>query len=165
MKHDTYAGNVLPFRVRCQESMALALVAFEAERLEELAAAFSSLSGDPQAQLRWGLSLAPDDEHHFFDQAGRSHLSFLRRTALISDHVCRYLNCSQHELNGWDEDGTLGHAFAEYAGRPSKDPYVRMWLRQDVLAFRVILEDKRRSDALKKQFQNANKPLRLVRSC
>lgn len=165
MKYDTYASNVVKYDFHnhaAVESMAIALREFEQEQVRSLNRQFANLHSDHNDLVRWGLSLEPEHQRLFFDADELNHLANLRRTAMTSAKVRQLLGCTYHELNQWDADGSLSHAFTETIPTPRKDDQIRLWLRQDVFRFRERVEDKRCSDALKKRFLTAKQPLRLV---
>ena len=163
MKSDAFVDNVLPFKSRHSvplESMEVALKAFEAERLAEM---HSVHAGLPEGErLRWGLSLDQDDEHSLFDAVERAQLKQIRYHALAASQVKRLLGCSYKELYAWDNEGSLPHAFTEAIMSPVKGDCIRLWLREDVLAFRKHLSSKRVADSLKRRFYKSKKPLKVI---
>lgn len=165
MKYDAYATNVVRYDFHNHvaiESMAAALREFEKEQIQSLTRQFASLHHDHEGLLRWGLSLETEHQRRFFDADELLHLNHLRRSAMTSSDVRQALGCTYHELNQWDADGSLTHAFTETIPTPRKDDQIRLWMRQDVLRFRDKVEDKRSSDGLKKLFSSSRQPLRLV---
>jgi hypothetical protein len=165
MKYDAYATNVVKYDFHNHvviESMAIALREFEQEQLQSLTRQFVSLHHDHDDLVRWGLSLDSEHQRHFFDADELLQINHLRRTAMTSSDVRQMLGCTYHELNQWDADGSLSHAFTETISTPRKDDEIRLWMRQDVMRFKARVEDKRSSDELKKLFSSSRQPLRLV---
>lgn len=165
MKYDAYAANVVRYDFHNQvviESMATALREFEQEQIQSLNRQYASLYDDHDDLVRWGLSLETEHQRCFFDADELLHLNHLRRTAMTSVEVREMLGCTYHELNLWDADGSLGHAFTETILTPRKDDQIRLWLRHEVTRFKGIVEDKRASDRLKKRYATSHQPLKLV---
>lgn len=165
MKHDTYAANVVKYDFHNHvviESMAAALREFEQEQINSLTRQYSTIHHDHDDLIRWGLSLETEHQRLFFDADELHHLNQLRRTSMTSAQVRQALGCTYHELNQWDADGSLPHAFTEMIPTPRKDDQMRLWMRHDVQEFKRKVEDKRRSDDLKRRFLNTKNPLKLV---
>lgn len=165
MKYDAYATNVVKYDFHNHvviESMATALREFEQEQLQSLNRQYASLHDDYDDLVRWGLSLEIEHQRRFFDADELLHLNHLRRTAMTSMEVRQMLGCTYPELNQWDADGSLGHAFIETILTPRKDDQIRLWLRHEVMRFRDMVEDKRASDELKKRHTSTRHPLTLV---
>lgn len=165
MKYDAYDTNVVNYDFRNHSvigSMAIALREFEQEQLQSLRQTHSSLCLDHDSLLRWGLTLSVDQQRLLFDADEINELRHLSRTAMTSAQVRQRLECTYHELNSWDADGSLTHAFLETVPTSRKDDQIRLWLRQDVLDFKNILFDKRASDSLKKRFGSMNRPFSVI---
>lgn len=165
MKYDAYATNVVRYDFHNQvviESMATALREFEQEQIQSLNRQFASLHHDHDDLVRWGLSLDNEHQRRFFDADELLHLNHLRRMAMTSSEVRQMLGCTYHEINQWDADGSLSHAFTETIMTPRKDDQIRLWLRNDVLRFKDIVDDKRASDELKRRYASTRQPLKLV---
>lgn len=165
MKYDAYATNVVNYDFRNHSvigSMAIALKEFELEQLQSLRQTYSALCFDHDRLMRWGLTLPVESQRLIFDTDELSELSHLSRTAMTSTQVRAKLECTYHELNCWDADGSLSHAFLETIPTSRKDDQVRLWLRKDVFAFMGILCDKRASDSIKRRFHSANRPFTVI---
>jgi hypothetical protein len=165
MKHDTYVANVVKYDFHNHvaiESMATVLREFEQEHINSLTRQYSAIHHDHNDLIRWGLSLEAEHLRLFFDADELTLLNNLRRSSLTSAQVRQALGCTYHELNQWDTDGSLPHAFTETIPTPRKDDQMRLWMREDVMRFKHKVADKRHSDELKRRFLHAKEPLRLV---
>ncbi|WP_155986687.1 hypothetical protein [Thioalkalivibrio sp. ALE23] len=70
----------------------------------------------------------------------------LRREAMWGSRVREALGCSRGELDRWDQDGRLPHAFSASLNIGPKTVQGRKWYREDVEGAKALLEEWRAFD-------------------
>ena len=114
---------------------------------------------DNGREIRWGISLLPADRKSFFNAKEIKEIIALRREKLSTYKVRTLLACTLTEINRWDEECLLPHAFKQVIQVGGKATESRFWLESEVLAKKTEIEDWRKSHELKKSFKRKKKPL------
>jgi len=114
---------------------------------------------DEGREIRWGVSLLPTDRKNFFNAKEIKEIIALRREKLSTYKARTLLACTLTEINRWDEEGLLPHAFKQVIQVGGKATESRFWLESEVLAKKAEIEDWRKSHELKKSFKRKRNPL------
>ena len=133
----------------------------ESERIEELKSQYLSQK-EAGSEIRWGVTLNPDDRKHFFSAKEIKEIVALRRDKISTYKVRQLLDCTLTEINRWDEDGLLPHAFKQVVQVRGKATLARFWLESEVLKKKPEIESWRESHRLKKSFKRKKSPLTKV---
>ena len=113
-------------------------------------------------QIRWGVKLKPDDRKHFFNTLEIKAIVDLRRDKLSTYKTRMLLDCTLTEINSWDGQGLLPHAFKQVIQVGGKSTEARFWIKPEVLAVQSVLADWRKMHDLKKKFNKKQSPLGIV---
>jgi len=110
-------------------------------------------------EIRWGVALKPEDRKHFFNASEIKDIVAIRREKLSTYNVRVLLACSLAEINRWDEEGLLPHAFKQVIHVGGKANEARFWLESEVMTKKNEIEGWRKSYNLKKSFKRKKSPL------
>lgn len=110
-------------------------------------------------EIRWGVALKPEDRKQFFTASEIKDIVAIRREKLSTYNVRLLLACSLAEINRWDEEGLLPHAFKQVIHVGGKANEARFWLESEVMAKKNEIEGWRKSYNLKKSFKRKKSPL------
>lgn len=112
--------------------------------------------------VRWGVALSPCDWEQFFSDGEIKEIKALRREKLSTQKVRDLLDCSLAELNRWDTEGLLPHAFKQFILVGGRSVKARFWLESEVSLNKSNIADWRKSHELKKLFKRKKSPLKIV---
>lgn len=133
----------------------------EKNRLDALKAEYEIFKSSGN-EKRWGVALDTGDRKHFFKPKEIKEIVTLRREKLSTYKTRILIGCSLAEINRWDKEGLLPHAFKQVIQIGGKSKEARFWLESEVKAKMLEIGDWRKSYELKKSFKRKNSPLKLV---
>lgn len=134
----------------------------ESERIEGLKEQYISKK-ENGSEIRWAVALKPEDRKLFFSAKEIKEIVALRREKLSTNKVRQVLDCTLSEINRWDEEGLLPHAFTQVIQVGGKANTARYWLKSEVVAKKDEINTWRESHELKKSFKRKKSPLTLAK--
>ena len=113
-------------------------------------------------EIRWGVQVAPAERKLIFSPKEIKAIIALRREKLSTYKVREILGCTLTEINRWDNNGYLPHAFKQVIQVGGKATESRFWLESEVREQAKNLDDWRKSHELKKSFKRKKNPLKSI---
>jgi hypothetical protein len=112
--------------------------------------------------IRWGASLAVTERTEYFNKDEIKSIIEIRKVGLSTYSARQYIGCTLAEINRWDAEGLLPHAFKKRIQAGGKMTDTRFWLAADLDVAMPHIESWRTSHSLKKSFKRKKSPLKAV---